>query len=290
MATVAVYNAKGGVGKTTIACNLAAEAARRGFRVLLWEIDAQGDSSWLLGGAALVRPDMSRVVSGIAEVEAFIQPTAFANLSLLPSDTEMRNLDNLFINLARKCALQPLLDRLHDRFDVILFDCPPGAHGANMRLIEHVQLLVMPCIPTTLSLKSMERVKEIAQRLRGPNAPLLPIFSMADRRRRAHKEALALRPDWPVVPYSSEIERMSTERAPLHAFAPQSEVTRLFERLWLGTELWLERASLLRRPASAAPPPQEASPRPRYNTPRPKRTTALGSVRRIFVRQEQSTG
>lgn len=287
MATVAVYNAKGGVGKTTIACSLAAEAAGRGYRVLLWEIDAQGDSGWLLGGSALVRPDLSRAVSGIGEPDAFIQPTSIDGLSLLPSDTEMRNLDNLFTALARNRKLQPLLDRLQERFDLILFDCPPGAHSANLHIIQHAHLLLMPCVPAPLALNSLERVRELARRLRGPAAPVLPVFSMADRRRRIHKETLAQHPDWPVVPYSSEIERMSAIRAPIGAFAPQSEAARSLERLWLGTEGWLRSESLLRHPQTRTEQPPLP---PRYSAARERRPSAFGSVRRIFARQAQSAG
>lgn len=287
MATVAVYNAKGGVGKTTIACSLAAEAARRGYRVLLWEIDAQGDSSWLLGGPALVRPDLSRVVSGIGEADTFIQPTTIDGLSMLPSDTDMRNLDNLFTALARNRKLQPLLDRLEERFDLIFFDCPPGAHSANLQIIQHAHLLLMPCVPAPLALNSLERVRELARRLRGPSAPVLPVFSMADRRRRIHKETLAQHPDWPVVPYSSEIERMSAIRAPVGIFAPQSDAAGSLERLWLGTEGWLRSENLLRHPqANADQPPLP----PRYSAPRERRSGAFGSVRRIFARQAQPAG
>lgn len=287
MATLAVYNAKGGVGKTTIACNLAAEAARRGYRVLLWEIDAQGDSGWLLGGPNLIRPDLSRVVSGVGEADAFIQPTAIDRLSLLPSDTDMRNIDNLFTGLARSRALQPLLDRLEGLFDVTIFDCPPGAHSANLQIIQHAHLLLMPCVPAPLALNSLARVRDLARRLRGPAAPVLPVFSMADRRRRLHKETLAQNPDWPVVPYSSEIERMSAVRAPICRFAPQSEAGRAMERLWLGTEGWLLSASLLRSPVSGS---ERAPLPPRYSAPRERRPSAFGSVRRIFTREAQPAG
>lgn len=284
MATVAVYNAKGGVGKTTIASSLAAESARRGYRVLLWEVDAQGDSSWLLGGPALIRPDFSRVVSGIGEADAFIQPSTIDGLSLLPSDTDIRNVDNLFTSLGRNRALQPLLERLGGQFDLIVFDCPPGVHSANLQIIQHAHLLLMPCVPAPLALNSLDRVRDLARRLRGPAAPVLPIFSMADRRRRMHKEILAQHPDWPVVPSSSEIERMSAMRAPVSIFAPQSDAARSLERLWLGTEGWLRSENLLRYPQDRADQPPLP---PRYSAPRERRSGALGSVRRIFFRQAQ---
>lgn len=227
------------------------------------------------------------MVSGIGEVDAFIQPATIDGLSILPSDTDMRNIDNLFTGLGRNRKLQPLLEQLGQRFDLILFDCPPGIHSANLQIIQHAHLLLMPCVPAPLAINSLERVRELARRLRGAAAPVLPVFSLADRRRRMHKDIIRQHPDWPVVPYSSEIERMSAMRAPVNVFAPLSDAARSLERLWLGTEGWLRSESLLRHPQ----PDSERPPLPpRFSAPRERRSSALGSVRRIFSRQAQPVG
>ena len=70
----------------------------------------------------------------------------------------------------------------------------------------------------------------------GRHPPILPIYSMVDRRRALHREAIAARPDWPVIPILSTIEQMATERAPVGAFASKSPAADAFARLWRGVE------------------------------------------------------
>lgn len=284
MATLAVFNGKGGVGKTTVALNLAAQAASEGYRVLLWEIDGQRDCYWLL------QPDqpesdaeVGRIVSDISQIDRFLLPTRVDRLSLLPAHENARTMDALLVGLARHQRLLPLFSALERQFDLIVFDCPPGFCDANLKILQAVNLVVVPSLASPLAMRSLMRVRDFVVRTRGTHAPLLPVFNMVDRRRRLHKAALAQHPDWPVIPYLSEIERMLTEMAPLASFAPDAEATAIFRQLWRGIESKLLKSHLIRVPGTPIPNPVP----PSLTTPRPRalRRGSLGTVRRIFARE-----
>jgi cellulose biosynthesis protein BcsQ len=292
LATVAIFNGKGGVGKTTIALNLAGQAASVGYRVLLWELDGQGDSSWLVQSDSRARPDLCGLLHGIVEVDELIVPTGVEGLSLLPADESARNTDNLFVGLHRQQRLLSLFTALQNRFDLIVFDCPPGFCDANLKLPGAVDLVVVPCQPSPLAMRGLLRVRDFLVRTRGAHAPILPIFSMVDRRRRMHKIALEEHPEWPVIPYLSDIERVLFERAPLSAFAPDSHAAGIFERLWNGIEGKLRQLHLIRcRPERDAGDGVVRMPVPLVPQPyaaRTRRASAFGSVRRIYARAQQA--
>ena len=66
--------------------------------------------------------------------------------------------------------------------------------------------------------------------------PIMPVFSMVDRRRMLHRDAIAASPDWAVIPASSAIEQCAAQQAPVGAFAPRSPGARAFKALWTKIE------------------------------------------------------
>jgi cellulose biosynthesis protein BcsQ len=265
VATVAVFNSKGGVGKTTLAVNLAWEAAQAGHRTLLWEIDGQGDCSWLMGSGAQARgTDTSTFLNGSAKPIDRVRPTQIAGLSILAADADMQRTDNFFLGFARQQRLARLLTELEDHFDVIIFDNPPGFSEANKKLLLFVNLVIVPVIPTPLARRGLARIRDFMARNRGCHAPILPVFSMVDRRRTLHIDALATEPDWPVIAMSSEAEKMTVEKMPVGLFAPKSGSALAFRDLWRGVEQKLQRMRVLRMACSCDQPggsPLQVAPR-----------------------------
>ena len=70
----------------------------------------------------------------------------------------------------------------------------------------------------------------------GSHAPILPVYSMVDRRRALHRSALDAQPDWHAIPMASTIEQMTVRRKPLGAFAPASPPAQAFAALWTEVE------------------------------------------------------
>ena len=238
MKTLATYNIKGGVGKTAAAVNLAYLAARGGRRTLLWDLDPQGAASYLLRVRPHVKGGGKALISGKRALDQAAKPTEFDRLDLVPADLTYRNLD-LVLDAAKKSTqrIARLLDPLEDDYDLAILDCPPGISLASESVLHATDLLLVPLIPTTLSVRTLEQLTEFAAELEYPPA-LFPFFTMVDGRKRLHREVVdrlrAERKDLAatVIPALSVVEQMAVHRAPLPVFAPRSRVTRSYESLW----------------------------------------------------------
>lgn len=249
MATIAVFNSKGGVGKTTLALNLAAEAVRAGHKTLLWEIDAQGDSSWLVESEAPKGGvNAASLMQGSTKPLDLVRPSKIPGLSILAADTDMRRTENFLVHFARERRLVGLLDELESHFDVIIFDNPPGFCDANRKLLMVVNLVIVPVIPSPLAMRGLLRIRDFMTRNRGAHAPILPVFSMTDKRRSLHKAALEAHPEWPSIAMSSEVEKMATVKLPVAGFSPKSPTADAFRTLWRGVEQKLARMRVIRVP------------------------------------------
>jgi len=246
MKTLAVYNLKGGVGKTAAAVNLAYLASQAGQRTLLWDLDPQGAASWYLQGSAGEAPDKT-LWKHHSDVGGLIQNTAYDNLQLLPSDLHSRHLD---VWLRKDDAREALLQRLEqvtDRFDLAVLDCPPSLSHLADAVFNAADVVLVPTVPTHLSLRALKTLIDYFKDQGYTRSLLKPFYSMADRRRLLHRTLIEQPPKTlkdlcrTVIPYSSAVERMGEHRAPLETYEAYSYAAEAYRELWKEVNTLLKR-------------------------------------------------
>jgi len=237
MRVIGVWTIKGGVGKTTVAVNLAHVAAGRGLRTLLWDLDPQGAASYALRLRARVKGGATALVRRKTGLEPLIRPTDYLNLDLLPADFANRNLDlKLDARSRPRRRFAAKLAPLAGRYEVAFLDCPPSVSLVSEGVVRAAHALLVPAVPTALSLRSLDQVARFVKDLDGP--PVLPLLTMVDRRKREHREAAARASAREggflatQIPASTMVERMGLDRSPVVASHPSSAPARAFVALW----------------------------------------------------------
>jgi cellulose biosynthesis protein BcsQ len=239
MRTVAVYNIKGGVGKTAAAVNLAWFSARAGARTLLWDLDPQGAATFYFRVQPKIRGSLKKLLLGRRPLTGQIRGTDFDGLDLLPADFAYRNLDlKLDATADPLQRLAQLLRPLSRDYDHLYLDCAPSISLVSEGVFAAADVLLVPTIPTTLSLRTLEQLSRHLAASKLDGLRVLPFFSMVDRRKSMHREIAARTRDSGFdflatqIPYSSEVEAMGQKRAPLATYAPRGDAARAFEELW----------------------------------------------------------
>jgi cellulose biosynthesis protein BcsQ len=248
MAVIAVYSSKGGVGKTTIATNLAwCAAAAGGRRSLLWDLDPADGAGFMFALDSPRKRQARSLFAGDIAPHALICPSSFAGLDLLPADASLRELDAMLLRMGQRHRLATIARQLERSYDRLILDCPPMLNELSAQVMRAATLVIVPLPPSPLSARAFECVADEIRRSTKLPPPILPVLSMVDRRRSLHLEALAANPAWPAIPMVSALEQCAVQRRPVGDFAPRSSAALVFARLWDGIERKL--AQLAARPA-----------------------------------------
>ena len=240
MATVALYNIKGGVGKTAAAVNLAYLAARDGAQTILFDLDPQGSAAFYFRIKPSRKLPGRKFLRGGRRIEKRIRGTDYENLDLLPSNLSFRNLDTTLSKLkGSPKRLRRILKPYRKTYDFIFLDCPPGIGLVSENMLLASDIVLVPCIPTTLSMRTYDQLVRFFGSEGRDVSRIYPFFAMVEKRKRMHSEHLAAGREREhrfldtQIPYASEVEKMGIRREPVPCFAPGSPAANAYQDLWL---------------------------------------------------------
>lgn len=244
MKILAVYNIKGGVGKTATSVNLAWLAAREGWRTLLWDLDSQGAATYYFRVEPKVKGGGKKLIQGRSDLEASIRGSDYEGLDLLPADLSYRKFD-LALDDTKKPErqLRRRLKPLADDYDLVILDVPPGLTLLAEAVFDAADALLVPTIPTHLSQRTLLQLQDFVGRKGPKKLPIWPFFCMVDRRKKLHREPQALFDTVSLpflrteVPYASAVEQMGIHRQPVFVFDAASPAAEAYRNLW--AEVWV---------------------------------------------------
>ncbi len=237
MVTIAVYNLKGGVGKTASSVNLAALAASEGDKTLLWDLDPQASTSFYYRVKPKTKAGLKNILGGTGVLDA-VRETEYENLDLIPADLSIRNMDiHLGDQKSSRKKLAESIKELSSEYDVLFIDAPPGISVLSENLFYAADIILMPMIPTVLSIRSYEMIIDFFNENHLDKNKIWAFFSMYDSRKNMHNDNVEeytkkKRVLKTAIPYSSDVERMGIYEAPLVSYSTYSRAALAYNELW----------------------------------------------------------
>jgi len=192
-----VANQKGGVGKTTTTVNVAAALSMGGLRVLVIDLDPQGNASTALGVEHREASGVYEVLMGSAQMSEVIQKVAgFPALDCVPSNTSLANAEiNLVSMVARELQLKAAIDEVSPNYDYIFIDCPPSLGLLTINAFAGSKELLIPIQTEYYALEGLSQLLEtysVVKKRLNPSLNLSTIvLTMFDGRTRLSNDVAA---------------------------------------------------------------------------------------------------
>jgi len=194
---IAIVNQKGGVGKTTTSINLAAALTKLGKRVLLIDIDPQGNASTGLGISRRQREKtIYHILTEGLSVDAAIQPTAVDGLFIIPSHIDLSAAEMEIGNVdGRTVILRNALEASKAQFDYVLFDCPPALNLLTINALAASRSVIVPLQCEFFALEGLSQLLQTIEMAKANINPNLAIdgvmLTMFDKRNRLSAQVAA---------------------------------------------------------------------------------------------------
>ncbi len=164
---IAVANQKGGVGKTTTAINLSACLAEKEQKVLVIDIDPQGNTSSGLGiDKNNVENTVYELMLGEAELKDCIMVEVYPNLSVLPSNINLAGAEIELIGLEnQQFILKTQIDKIRYEYDFIIIDCPPSLNTLTVNAMTAADTVLVPIQCEYYALEGLSQLRSEERRV-----------------------------------------------------------------------------------------------------------------------------
>lgn len=245
-----VFNRKGGVGKSSIVCNLAAVSAKRGRRTLIVDLDPQANAShYLLGpDASEAKPNLSDFFEELLgfhllgpESASWVHPTPFENLSIMPADRQLADLQPKLESRYKIYKLRKLLDDLTE-FDAIYLDTPPALNFFTTSALIAADSCIIPFDCDEFSRRALYQLIGTVREIREDHNPNLEVtgvvVNLFQARAKLPQQLVdEMRAEGmpllePFITASVKMRESHQAQRPLIDLAPRHKLSQQFEQLY----------------------------------------------------------
>lgn len=243
---ISVSNQKGGVGKTTTAINLSACLAEAGKKVLVIDLDPQGNTT---SGLGVEKEDLENTVYELiledCTVKEALIKTAIQNLHLLPASVDLAAIElDLLGTTDREYVLKNQVDYISEDYDFVIIDCPPSLNILTINAMTTSDSILIPIQCEFYALEGLSQLMHTIQLVRERLNPKLQIegavFTMYDNRTNLSKDVvenvkqnLQARVFDTVIPRNVRLAEAPSNGLPINLYDPRSQGADRYRRLAL---------------------------------------------------------
>ena len=241
---IAIANQKGGVGKTTTAVNLGAALAEEGFRIVVVDLDPQGNATTGLGvNPRDVQFSIYDVIMNDTPAMDAVEPTSLKNLFVIPATLDLAGAEiELVPAFSREQKLKRALDAIRDEYDIILIDCPPSLGLLTVNGLAAADDVIVPIQCEYYALEGLGQLLRNVANVRSVLNPTLDVrgivLTMHDTRTRLAdqvesevREHFGTRVYTTVVPRTVRLAEAPSFGQPIIVFDPTSRGAKAYRSL-----------------------------------------------------------